>query len=197
MTIVDDVENVGNGIIRSIENLLDAQGKFIDKILETEYNKYLGRKNLQGKIPRERLDWKEARDYWLLESPMARGNAFNKKALDLGWYDYFEINLENGKRLDSYIPPSNGNVGEIISRKATNLEEIELTTFESYLKEMQTKYAAGTKIRSNKYPALDGQTLQGKQILEIPASNQSFSEIQDYINLAKNKYDIELRFKPE
>jgi hypothetical protein len=38
---------------------------------------------------------------------------------------------------------------------------------------------------------------QGKQILEIPSSNQSFSQIQDYIDLARNKYSIELRFRPE
>ena len=62
---------------------------------------------------------------------------------------------------------------------------------------MQTKYPAGTTIRSNKYPVLDGQTLQGKQILEIPSGNQSFSQIQDYIDLAKNKYNIEIRFRPE
>lgn len=108
-----------------------------------------------------------------------------------------ELNLENGKRLDSYVEPINGKAGEIISRKATNLEEIELSTFESYLKEMRNKYAPGTKIRSNKYPALDGEVLQGIQILEIPVSNQSFNQIQDFIDLAKNKYDIEIRFKPE
>ncbi len=107
--------------------LLNAEGKFIDNLLETDYAKYLTRKTTQGKTPRGRLDWKEARDYWLFDSPMARGNSFNKKAFDLGWYDYFEINLANGKRLDSYVPPSNGKVGEIISRKATNLEEIELS----------------------------------------------------------------------
>jgi hypothetical protein len=178
-------------------NLLTAEGKFIDNLLETDYKKYLARKSAQSKTPRERLDWKEARDYLLLDSPIARGNSFNLKAQENSWYNFFEINLENGKRLDSYVPPSNGSFGEIISRKATNLDEIELSTFENYLKEMQTKYSSGTKIRSDKYPALDGQNLQGKQILEIPSSNQSFSQINDYINLAKNKYNIEIRFRPE
>jgi len=72
-----------------------------------------------------------------------------------------------------------------------------LATFESYLKEMKQKYASGIKIRTNKYNDIDGQLLQGKQILEIPSSNQNLSNIQEYIDLAKNKYNIEIRFKPE
>ena len=107
------------------------------------------------------------------------------------------IHLENGKRLDSYIPPTMDKKGMIISRKATDLESIELSTFESYLKEMKNKYSKGIKIRSDKYSDLDGKTLEGKQILEIPESNKNFDKIQDYIDLAKNKYNIEIRFKPE
>ncbi|WP_008638456.1 hypothetical protein [Bizionia argentinensis] len=41
-----------------------------------------------------------------------------------------------------------------------------------------------------------GQTLQGQMFLEIPASTQSLSNIQDYINLANSK-NITLRFKIE
>ncbi len=54
------------------------------------------------------------------------------------------IHLENGKRLDSYDEIK----GEIVSRKATDLESIELSTFESYLKEMKNKYSAGIKIET-------------------------------------------------
>ena len=61
---------------------------------------------------------------------------------------------------------------------------------------MKTKYAVGTKIRSNKYDEIDGTELQGKQILEIPASNK-ISKIDEYIKLAKNKYDINIRFREE
>jgi hypothetical protein len=179
------------------ENLLAGNGKFVSVELESDYQKYVSRKMAQSKTPRNREDWHEAREYWLFNSPMARGNAFNKKAVDEQWYDVNELNLQNGKRLDSYVPPSNTHGGEIISRKATNLDEIELSTFENYLQEMRNKYASGTVIRSNKYPALDGQQLQGKQILEIPVSNQSSDRIQEYVNLAKNKYSIEIRFKPE
>ncbi|WP_427182388.1 hypothetical protein [Paenibacillus sp. TC-CSREp1] len=140
------------------------------------------------------MDWKEARDYWLNDSPMARGNAFNKKSVVEEWYPCNEVHLSNGKRLDSYDPIK----GEIVSRKATDLADIELTTFENYLKEMKVKYEPGTIIRSDKYadfkPPIDGQPLKGKQIL---ATNKNFSGIQDYIDLAKNKYGIEIRFREE
>lgn len=128
---------------------------------------------------------------------MARGNAFNKKSVVEEWYPCNEVHLSNGKRLDSYDPIR----GEIVSRKATDLADIELSTFESYLKEMKVKYKPGTIIRTDKYadfkPPIDGQPLKGKQILEIPASNKNFSGIQDYIDLAKNKYGIEIRFREE
>jgi hypothetical protein len=171
---------------------IKSTGEFVDDILEADYQKYVARKKAQGKTPRERTDWKDARDYWINESPISRGNAFNSKAVTERWYPFDEINLENGKRLDSYDPSK----GEIVSRKATNLEEIQLSTFEGYLKEMQYKYKPGTKIRSNKYPEIDGQLLTGKQILEIPDSNLNFSQLQDYIDLA-NRYGIEIRFRSE
>ncbi len=84
----------------------------------------------------------------------------------------------------------------IISRKATNLEEIELSTFENYLKEMKRKYSSGTTIRSNKYSQLDGKKLEGDLYLEIPESNKSFNQIENYKEIAK-KYNIEIIFLKE
>ena len=52
---------------------------------------------------------------------MARGNKFNETAKNGLWYKYNEVHLENGKRLDSYDEIK----GEIVSRKATDLESIE------------------------------------------------------------------------
>ena len=124
---------------------------------------------------------------------MARGNAFNKTARDNKWYLYNEVHLENGKRLDSYDPVK----GEIVSRKATDLEMIEKETFERYLRELRDKYPAGTKIRSDKYQEIDGQHLQGKQILEIPASNKNFERIDEYITKAEKEYGIQIRFREE
>ncbi|TJY37938.1 hypothetical protein [Pontimicrobium aquaticum] len=133
------------------------------------------------------LTWQE------VKALFKRGNDFNKKALDEEWYDFHEIYLSNGKRLDSYDPLT----GEIVSRKATDLGEVQFSTFEKYLREMHQKYAPGTVIRSNKYSDLDGLILHGQQILEIPASNQSLSNIQDFIDFARDNYDIEIRFRPE
>ena len=33
--------------------------------------------------------------------------------------------------------------------------------------------------------------------MEIPESNESFGKLQEYIDLAKNKYNIEIIFRPE
>ena len=199
VAIVKELPEIADKLGDAIKKVKKAgnfikNGKFIDDLLEADYQKYLTRKSKQGKTPKDRLEWKESRDYWLNDSPMARGNEFNKKAIDNDWYEYNEVHLENGKRLDSYDEIK----GEIVSRKATDLESIELSTFESYLKEMKNKYSAGIKIRSNKYKTeLDGKVLKGRQILEIPESNKNFDKIQEYIDLAKNKYNIEIRFKPE
>ncbi|MRJ09003.1 hypothetical protein EDL99_09040 [Ornithobacterium rhinotracheale] len=66
------------------------------------------------------------------------------------------------------------------------------------MKELKSKYAIGEPINAPKYgEQLKGKVLEGKQILEIPESNRSFSKIQEYIDLAKSKYNIEIRFRPE
>ena len=199
LELTNEVKGVEN-LIKTVntEQKLLKNGKFIDELLEADYQKYLTRKSKQGKAPKDRLEWKESRDYWLNDSPMARGNEFNKKAWKENWYRYNEVTLENGKRLDSYTPPMNGVEGKIVSRKATNLEEIELSTFEDYLKEIKAKYPIGAKINAPKYgDELKGKVLEGKHYLEIPESNKSFGKLQEYIDLAKNKYDIEIIFKAE
>ena len=121
-----------------------------------------------------------------------RGNNFNKKAVTNKWYDFHEIHLKNGKRLDSYDPVN----GEIISRKATEFDKIETSTFEKYLKEMDAKYAPGTEIKSNKYPALNGQLLQGQKVLEVPDINSSSSKKAAMEALAA-QYNILIRYRPE
>ncbi|MBG9714129.1 hypothetical protein ABD96_08130, partial [Bacillus cereus] len=187
------MKSVGEkGVKGTSKNLLASNGRFIDSNLESDYGKYLARKAKEGKTTRDRIEWKEARDYWLNDSPMARGNKFNKTVRNRDIYDYHEIHLENGKRLDSYDPFAK----EIISRKATDLDMIDEKTYREYLKEMNKKYSAGTKIRSNAYPELDGKPLEGKQILEIPATNKNITDIEKYKEIAK-EYRIELRFMGE
>jgi hypothetical protein len=135
----------------------------------------------------KKLTWAEIKALW------KRGNDFNDKAVDEDWYPLNEIHLENGKRLDSYNPI----LGEIVSRKATDLDNIQFSTFIKYLSEFTSKYKVGTKIRSNAHPTFDGNLLDGTYYLEIPMSNQSLPNIQDYINYAWDNYQVKLRFRPE
>ena len=188
--IAETVTNNLKKTQKQIEELLDDSGKFIDEEAESNYQKYVLRKQKSGKFPRDRIDWKEASDYWKNNSPMARGNQFNKIAEKI--YPFSEVNLANGKRLDSYIPGE-----KIISRKATDLSDIEFNTFDKYLSEMIQKYAPGTVIRSNKYDCIDGQKLSGQMCLEIPAVNKEFDQIDEYMTYAKEKYDIEIIFLEE
>ncbi|UAC49052.1 hypothetical protein K6959_03890 [Bacillus aquiflavi] len=170
----------------------NVSGKFADNILESDYQNYVKREIKEGKTPRDRLDWKEARNFWNSDSPIARGNRFNQKAVREGRYPYSEIHLRNGKRLDSFDPFS----GEIISRKATGLDNTTDETYRRYLSEFESKYSKGTVIRSDKYSELDGTPLEGKYILEIPASNQILKNI-DYFRKIAKEYDVELRLFEE
>lgn len=194
------IRNTIEELVNNSNSLFDVSGKFIDAILETNYVKYTTRKLKEDKIPKDRLKWKKARDYWLYDSPMARGNEFN----DIGRlkYQINELNLKlNGKnvRLDSYVLPSKSDdgVGKIISRKATDLVDIQESTYRSYLTELKNKYVPGTIIRSDKYPDLDGDVIQGKQYLEIPESNKTFYDIELYKKIAKEEYNIEIIFLAE
>ena len=55
----------------------------------------------------------------------------------------------------------------------------------------------GTVIRSDKYPLLDGKSIEGKQYLEVPESNKSFYDIERYKSIAKDEYGIEIMFLAE
>ena len=173
-------------------NLLDNMGKFSDDVLENNYQVYVNRKISRGQLPKERLEWKQVSEYWTKESPIARGNNFNKRVREADIYDYHEVYLENGKRLDSY----DSDAEEIISRKAINLDKIIEETYRGYLSEFSQKYSEGTRIRSNAYPELDGQELKGQYILEVPASNADISNIDYYKQIAA-EYNVILRFTEE
>jgi len=85
VAIVKELPEIADKLGDAIKKVKKAgnfikNGKFIDDLLEADYQKYLTRKSKQGKTPKDRLEWKESRDYWLNDSPMARGNEFNKKA---------------------------------------------------------------------------------------------------------------------
>lgn len=173
----------------------DAAGKFKDPELEQRYQDYVKRKTREQKNKpdttiRDRADWQKERDYWLNDSPTARGNRFNDKRRSE--YDYNEVNLEDGKRVDSYDPVHD----EIIERKATDFDGIETSTFERYLDESAQKYPPGKIIRSNKYPELDGKPLQGKHVLEVPDSNLNAVNRAEFERIAREK-GFEIRYVPE
>jgi hypothetical protein len=155
---------------------LDEKGKFRDRDLEAEYKKYQDRKEKQRKrradaTTRDRADWKVTRDYWRSDSPMARGNAFNKTVERLRPEQYHEVNvkpnpaaveaLKSGTgrgrtpkdnpthyRVDSYEPPDGEQEGKIISRKAIDFDVVEPAEFDKYLNEILLKYSRGTEINS-------------------------------------------------
>lgn len=176
---------------------LGSNGKFTDPVVESQYQSYVNRKerarnNGHAVVTRDRLDWKQASDYWRKDSPMARGNRFNQTARDSAIYDYYEVNLKTGKRLDSYDPQA----GEIVSRKAIDLDKTSRATLKKHLEEFEDKYKKGTVIRSNAYEELDGLKLEGEYILEIPASNIKSEKLSQFKELA-TEYDVTLRFLEE
>ncbi|RED94072.1 hypothetical protein [Marinoscillum furvescens] len=171
-------------------------GKFVDNALESDYASYLTRKAREGKPPRDRADWNHTRDYMLNDSPLARGNNFNRKAWDEEWYPFWEVYLDNGKYLDGYNPITK----EVVSRKATDLVDVSESTFRKYLDELIEKYAPPRVIKSQKpgYESLFDQAIpnDAKLILEIPESNRSFFDIDRYTQIASEK-GITLKFVPE
>jgi hypothetical protein len=191
-----EAEAVAKAKKAEAEALIGPDNKFRETGLEDAYQAYVKRKSKKGQTPRGRADWKVARDFWLTDSPMARGNKFNATAGQN--YPYNEVVLANGKRVDSYVPPSGGKPGEIISRKATDFDDIEVDTFKSYLSELKQKYAPGTEINSPKYRGRipEGAKLEGKQILEVPDSNLAAANRSEFEKIAAGM-GIDIRYSPE
>lgn len=145
----DGVEKVGKEIISEVNDALVKQIDGADGVAKRELKKAKetglidtdviesGVNELNDIATKKgnKLSWEEIQKFF------KRGNDFNRKALTK--YDFNEIVLENGKRLDSYIPGK-----EIIYRKATTLYNIKPETFNNYLQELITKYKKGTKIHS-------------------------------------------------
>ena len=124
---------------------------------------------------------------------MKRGNDFDRNRSK--HYPFNEVALKTGKRLDSYDPDS----GQIVSRKATDFDTIEESTFQAYLDEFEAKYSRGTETNSTKYAEEDlpkGTTLQGDYILEVPDSNLSAANRQKFETMA-DEMGIQIRYSPE
>jgi hypothetical protein len=106
------------------------------------------------------------------------GNKFNKE--NRPRYPYNEVELEskviNGKKyvVDSYVPGK-----EIISRKFTQLAEVQEKTALSYLSEFTKKYSSGSEISAGRFNpnALKGGRLEGELILEVPVQTKPVPQI--------------------
>lgn len=86
----------------------------------------------------------------------------------------------------------------IVSRKATDLECISEETFRKYLSELKSKYAKGTEIRSwGSDGKIRNKKLDGDYYLEISKSNENFSDIERYMEIASKEYDVTFIFKEE
>lgn len=190
--VVKLIEPISTAIKARIWNYIDnfsrtrldeaiESGDFFKEVVEEAVEEIAEESSRKGR----KLNWNE------LQALFKRGNDFNDKARAERWYPVRELNLIDKKRLDGYLPGR-----EIVSRKATDLDKIQFSTFEKYVNEIAQKYPRGKRIRSNAYPELDGKTLQGDYILEIPASNQVLPDIQKYIDYARQK-GVKIRFRQE
>ena len=173
--------------------LLNDDGTFVSDEFESRYQAYVKRNTKAGKPVRDRIEWKKASDYWTKYSYVARGNNFNTTARNSGDYPYNEVVVEDAEgnryRLDSY----NAEKGEIVSRKAIDLDRISESSFRGYLEEFENKYKVDYLIKAKD---LSGERLKGEYILEIPASNLDTENLDYYIQLAK-EYNVTIRFREE
>lgn len=174
---------------------LKANGEFEDPALEAKYQRYARDNAARGRGVRDRLDWKRESDNWA-NGPAARGNAFNRTVNARGDYPYSEVYLKNGKFVDGYRPPEGSTPGEIVSRKAIDFDGYSESDFRSHLSEFNAKYQPGTEIASAKYPQLNGETLSGRKILEVPETNRGSANSQRFEAIAR-QYGIEIRYTPE
>lgn len=107
---------------------------------------------------------------------MIAGNKFN--ASRKGAYPHNEVYIEKPGDgytwLDSYDPQK----AEIVSRKYTQLSDIDEKTAVRYIKEIELKYAAGSVIGNvPSSGALAGEKLNGNYILEVPVQTNQFRKL--------------------
>lgn len=159
-----------------VKDLLDdafRQNEYLDNVIEEVIEILPELSQKKG----SKLTWTE------VKALFKRGNDFNKKAEDI--YEFNEVALATGKRLDTYIP----NIA-IISRKATTLSNIKQTTFKNYLKELITKYPKNSPINAPKFGnTFTGQVLKGDYFLEIPLSNKAFFENSTIFQSVLNNFN--------
>lgn len=106
-------------------------------------------------------------------------------------YSVNHLHLANNKVVPSYDPAT----GDIVARKK-DLSGFDTTEeLGAYLEEFKGRYPVGTVIHSNKYPHLNGQTLEGQYVLEVPADvNGGFAKLEEYQQFAAEQ-GVEIRLR--
>ena len=119
---------------------------------------------------------------WLKEK-WEEGNNFNKE--NRPRYQYSEVEVQGTNknyRVDSYNPGK-----AILSRKYTQLSEIQEKTAIGYINELSYKYPSGATITDSPFnpKVLRGEIMIGELYLEVPIQNNAVP--QSIINAANNK----------
>lgn len=103
---------------------------------------------------------------------MIAGNRFDDYMAPNYRYNELYLDAPGGSgyvRLDSYVPGE-----DIISRKLTQLGDVQPSTAFSYIDELVAKYPPGSTVAdvpSTRLSGLSGQTLEGRLVLQIPPQN--------------------------
>jgi len=166
--VVNKIQDMSN---RSWQENLETAAVFGSEALATAGTGFMIRRTdgalgLVDEVVTESAERVSSRPEWLQR--LDAGNTFNKERA--GAYDFNEvyINKPDGSgyyRLDSYNP----NSGEIVSRKFTQLSDVQENTALKYINEIPAKYPAGGTIANVPSSGdLGGQLLRGQYYLEVP-----------------------------
>ncbi|MGH8884612.1 MAG: hypothetical protein ACRDYX_05460 [Egibacteraceae bacterium] len=151
LNVTDELSDVSGTLRRLDPDLIGVRDALRQRLID------------QGRTP-EQAD--------AIANRMASGTQFNRD----NWhrYPFNEVRLTNGLVLDSYNP----DLGEIVSRKNTQLADVQLSTAREYINEAVRKYPENQEIATSPSvlrqeqltgQRIAGERLQGRVILEVPS----------------------------
>jgi len=155
LNLTDELSDVSGTIRRLDPDLIGVRDALRQRLID------------QGRTP-EQAD--------AIANRIVSGTQFNRDNWDR--YPFNEVRLTNGKVLDSYSP----DLGEIVSRKNTQLADVQLSTAREYINEAARKYPTGQEIASSpsvlRQEERTGrpiacQQLRGRIYLEVPSQTRT------------------------
>ncbi|MGB0522554.1 MAG: hypothetical protein ACPGJS_06325 [Flammeovirgaceae bacterium] len=170
-------------------NKINEAGQFADADLEVGYQKYIDKQKIFNQTLKDRVAWQ---DY------VARNIAFDKQVALSGKYEFKNVLLSNGKRIDA-LEVKGKKISATIHREAINFEEFSnnhkgfrkmLERINSEFPNRSTKVLndptiARTKTTIQSNNILEGKRLRGTRYLEVPKSNESSILRQEFEQIAK------------